>query len=40
MWPGRRPIFRADTHHFAVGDYVSIKEQDGVTRTFRIAAVV
>lgn len=32
-------IFRADDHHFAVGEYLSIKERDGVTRTFRIAAV-
>lgn len=32
-------IFRADDHHFAVGEYLSIKEKDGVTRTFRIAAI-
>ena len=32
-------IFRADSHRSAVGEYVSIKEQDGVTRTFRVAAV-
>lgn len=32
-------IFRADDHHFAVGEYVSIREKDGVTRTFRIASI-
>jgi hypothetical protein len=32
-------IFRADDHHFAVGEYLSIKEKDGVTRTFRIASI-
>jgi len=32
-------IFKADAHHFVAGDYVSIKEHDGVTRTFRIASV-
>jgi hypothetical protein len=32
-------IFKADAHRFASGEYVSVKERDGVTRTFRIAAV-
>jgi hypothetical protein len=32
-------IFRADDHRFAVGEYLSIKEKDGVTRTFRIASI-
>jgi len=32
-------IFRGDQHRFVVGDYVSIKELDGETRTFRVAAV-
>lgn len=32
-------ILQADTHRFASGEYVSIKERDGVTRTFRIASV-
>jgi len=32
-------IFRAEDHRFAVGEYVSIKERDGVTRTFHIAAI-
>jgi hypothetical protein len=32
-------IFQADAHRFAAGEYLSIKERDGVTRTFRIAAV-
>ncbi len=33
-------IVKADTHRFTAGEYVSIKERDGVTRTFRIAAIV
>lgn len=32
-------IFKADTHRFAEGEYVSIRERDGETRTFRVAAV-
>ncbi|CAN0407628.1 unnamed protein product [Phaeothamnion confervicola] len=28
-----------DTHKFVPGEYVSIKEQDGVLRTFRVRAV-
>jgi hypothetical protein len=32
-------IFRGDDHRFGAGEYVSIREQDGVTRTFRVAAV-
>ena len=32
-------IFRADSHRFAVGEYVSITERDGLTRTFRVASV-
>lgn len=32
-------IFKGDEHRFADGEYVSIKERDGVTRTFRVAAV-
>jgi hypothetical protein len=32
-------IFRGDDHRFTVGDYVSIKEHDGETRTFRVVAV-
>ncbi len=28
--------YRLGTHRFAVGEYVSIREHDGVTRTFRI----
>jgi hypothetical protein len=34
------PIFRFDRHRFAVGEYVSITEHDGVQRTFRVAEVV
>jgi len=33
------PIFRFDTHRFAVGEYVSITEHDGEQRTFRVAQV-
>jgi len=32
-------IFKGDEHRFVAGEYVSIKEQDGVTRTFRVAEV-
>lgn len=32
-------IFKGDEHRFAEGEYVSVKERDGVTRTFRVAAV-
>lgn len=32
-------IFKADTHRFAEGEYVSIHERDGETRTFRVAAI-
>ena len=31
--------FRLDTHSFAPGEYISIKEQDGAVRTFRVTAV-
>src|SRR5215510_8435137 len=29
-------IFKGDAHRFAEGEYVSIRERDGVTRTFRV----
>ena len=32
-------IFRGDEHKFAAGEYVSIRERDGETRTFRVASV-
>ncbi|HLJ65472.1 MAG TPA: hypothetical protein VKT70_15270 [Stellaceae bacterium] len=32
-------IFRPEEHRFAVGEYLSIKERDGVTRTFRVVSV-
>jgi hypothetical protein len=32
-------IFKGDEHRFAEGEYVSIKERDGITRTFRVASV-
>jgi len=31
--------FRFDSHAFIPGEYVSIKEQDGVLRTFRVVSV-
>ena len=31
--------FHLDTHKFVPGEYVSIKEQDGMMRTFRVTAV-
>lgn len=34
------PGFRFDQHRFAPGEYVSLKEHDGVMRTFRIVSVV
>jgi hypothetical protein len=32
-------IFKGDQHRFVAGEYISITERDGVTRTFRITAV-
>lgn len=32
-------ILKGDEHRFAEGEYVSIAERDGITRTFRVAAV-
>jgi hypothetical protein len=32
--------FHFETHAFKLGEYVSIKEQDGEMRTFRVVAVV
>jgi hypothetical protein len=34
------PGFKFDKHRFVPGEYVSIKEHDGVMRTFRIRSVV
>ena len=31
--------FRFDSHAFVPGEYVSIKEQDGLLRTFRVVSV-
>jgi hypothetical protein len=31
--------FHLQTHRFAPGEYISIKEQDGVLRTFRVIGV-
>lgn len=33
------PIFKFDRHVFKEGEYVSITEHDGVTRTFRVASI-
>jgi hypothetical protein len=33
------PGFRLDKHRFVPGEYVSFKENDGVMRTFRVAAI-
>lgn len=33
------PAFKFDKHRFAVGEYVSITEHDGVTRPFRVVSV-
>jgi hypothetical protein len=33
------PGWRLGSHVFRVGEYVSIREQDGTLRTFRVAAV-
>ena len=32
-------IFRGDQHRFALGEYISIQERDGMMRTFRVAEV-
>jgi hypothetical protein len=32
-------IFNGDEHCFIAGEYVSIKERDGMTRTFHVARV-
>jgi hypothetical protein len=33
------PIYRLGEHRFAVGEYVSITEHDGITRPFRVVSV-
>jgi len=33
------PFFKLDKHNFVVGNYVSIREHDGVTRPFRVIEV-
>jgi len=33
-------IFKGDVHRFLPGDYVSIAERDGETRTFRVITVL
>lgn len=32
-------LFKGDDHRFVTGEYVSIDERDGETRTFRVASV-
>ena len=34
------PFFRLDAHAFVPGNYVSIREHDGVTRPFRVVEVI
>jgi hypothetical protein len=34
------PIFRSTDHRFVEGEYVSITERDGMTRTFRVVSVL
>jgi hypothetical protein len=36
---GDEIIFKGDEHRFAEDEYVSIKERDGSTRTFRVTSV-
>lgn len=33
------PLFKLDSHRFAVGEYLSIRESDGESRTFVVAVV-
>ena len=33
------PLFKLDRHHIKQGEYLSVKEHDGVLRTFRIVSV-
>ena len=33
------PIFHLETHALKYGDYVTVKEHDGVSRTFRVGVV-
>ena len=33
------PAFRFDRHQFRQGEYVSVTEHDGVTRTFKVVSV-
>ena len=35
----KEPIFRFGSHVFKKGEYVSIREHDGVERTFRVVSV-
>jgi hypothetical protein len=34
------PIFRSTDHRFSAGEYISITERDGMTRTFRVVSVL
>jgi hypothetical protein len=34
------PIYRLADHRFAVGEYISITEHDGITRPFRVVSVM
>jgi hypothetical protein len=33
------PIFRFDSHKFAVGEYVSVTEHDGIERPFKVVMI-
>ena len=33
------PAFKFDRHRFLTGEYVSVTEHDGVTRTFKVVSV-
>jgi hypothetical protein len=40
MQEGDEPFFKLDKHAFVPGNYVSIREHDGITRPFRVVFVV
>lgn len=33
------PFYHLETHRLVVGEYVSVREHDGATRTFRVARI-
>jgi hypothetical protein len=34
------PLYRLETHQLKAGEYVSVREHDGITRPFRVVSVV